>query len=95
MSGLLQELQQFLHSPAGQPLCLYGDCAYPLKVHLQVPYQSAQLTAAQREFNSFMSAIRVAVEWVFGDILTYFAFMDYRKKLKIGLLEKCILYVVC
>ena len=41
MSGLLDQLQQFSHSPAGQPLCIYGDPAYPLRIHLQAPYKAA------------------------------------------------------
>ena len=33
-SGLLQQLAQHSHSPTGQPLCIYGDPAYPLRVHI-------------------------------------------------------------
>ena len=85
MSGLLDQLQQFSHSPAGQPLCIYGDPAYPLRIHLQAPYKAAHLTQDQEAFNSSMSDVRSAVEWVFGDILSYFAFLDFKENLKIGL----------
>ena len=79
MSGLLDQLQQFSHSPAGQPLCIYGDPAYPLRIHLQAPYKAAHLTQDQEAFNSSMSDVRSAVEWVFGDILSYFAFLDFKR----------------
>ena len=85
MSGLLDQLQQFSHSLARQPLCIYGDPAYPLRIHLQAPYKAAHLTQDQEAFNSSMSDVRSAVEWVFGDILSYFAFLDFKENLKIGL----------
>ena len=37
-SGLLPMLQHNAISPTGQPLCVYGDPAYPLRVHLQAPF---------------------------------------------------------
>ncbi|XP_044167233.1 uncharacterized protein [Acropora muricata] len=95
MSGLMDQLQQFSHSPAGQPLCIYGDPAYPLRIHLQAPYKAAHLTQDQEAFNSSMSDVRSAVEWVFGDILSYFAFLDFKKNLKIGLSPIGTMYSVC
>jgi len=85
MSGVLTELNHHAYSPAGQPLCIYGDPAYPLRIHLQAPYRNAHLTPEQQSFNSSMSTVRAAVEWVFGDISTYFALLDFKKNLKIGL----------
>ena len=32
-----------------------------------------------------MSKARVSVEWIFGDIINYFAFLDFKKKLKVKL----------
>ena len=85
MSGLLDELQQYSHSPTGEPLCIYGDPAYPQRIWLQNPYRDGHLTDEQHQFNASMSSVRVAVEWVFGDIVTYFALLDYKRDLKIGL----------
>lgn len=95
MSGFLQNLQQHSFDTSGQPLCIYGDPAYPLRIHLQGPYKGGQLTDDQKEFNSSMSKVREAVEWVFGDIVTYFAFLDYKKNLKIGLSPIGKMYSVC
>ena len=95
MSNLVQQLQQYSHGTTGQPLCIYGDPAYPLRVHLQGPYEAAELTAEQLQYNVSMSGVRTAVEWVFGDRIKYFAFLDFKKNLKIGLSPVGTMYYVC
>jgi len=60
-------------------LCIYGDPAYPLRAHLQRPFQGARLNDMQKQFNTAMSAVRVSVEWVFNDIVNYFKFIDLKK----------------
>ncbi|CAB4016993.1 Hypothetical predicted protein, partial [Paramuricea clavata] len=92
-SGLLQTLEAF--STSGQPMCLYGDPAYPLRVHSQAPFREANLTNRMQLFNTHMSATRVSVEWLFGDIINYFKFLDFKKNLKIGLSSIGKMYVVC
>ena len=42
-----------------------------------------------------MSSVRVSVEWVFGEIAGYFAFVDFKKNQKIGLSEIGRMYKVC
>ena len=42
-----------------------------------------------------MSQVRVAVEWVFGDIANDFKFIDIKKNLKTGLSAVGKFYVVC
>ena len=44
-------------------------------------------------FNKSMSTVRVAVEWLFGDI-NYLKFLDFKKNLKIGLSSIGKMYVV-
>ena len=95
MSGLLQQLQQYSHSPAGAPLCIYGDTAYPHRVYLQAPFRGPQLAANKEAFNTSMSKVRIAVEWLFGDIINYFKFLDFKKNLKIGLSAVGKMYIVC
>ena len=36
-------------------------------------------------FNEAMSAVHASVEWLFGDIINYIKFLDFKKNLKIGL----------
>ena len=93
-SDLLTALEQFAVSPTGQAMCIYGDPAYPLRVNLMAPFRGAALTAEMEAFNKSMSNVRTSVEWLFGDIVEYFRFMDFKKNLKIGLTSSGKLYVV-
>ena len=45
-------------------------------------------------FNTSMSVVRNSVEWIFGDIVNYFRFLDYKKNLKIELSSVGKYYVV-
>ena len=96
-SGFLQDLQRCAISPTGTGhlMCLYGDPAYPLRVNLKGPFKYAILTPQMQEFNAAMSAVRISVEWLFGDIINYFKFIDFKKNLKIGLSSVGKMYVVC
>ena len=94
-SGLFQDLNQSSHDVNGNPLCIYGDPAYPLRTHLLAPCQGARITADQEAFNKSMSSCRIAVEWIFKDILNYFKFLDFKKNLKIGLSAVGVMYSTC
>ena len=52
-SHLLEELEANAFSLDGNPMCIYGDSAYPQRVHLQVPFQNATLTP--------MSSVQAAI----------------------------------
>jgi hypothetical protein len=76
-------------------MCIYGDPAYPLRIQLQAPFRNVALTPQMQAFNTSMSKVRVAVEWLFGDIVNFFKFVDYKKNLKIGLSSVGKMYIVC
>ena len=57
----------------------YGDLAYPLRVNLLAPFRGTVLTAQMEAFNDSMSNVRTSAEWLFGDIVEYFKFMDLKK----------------
>ena len=62
--GLMQQLSQYAFAPNGTPLCLYGDQAYPLIVHLQQPFRNNDaLTYDLRQYNKAISGVRVSVIW--------------------------------
>lgn len=42
-----------------------------------------------------MSKVCLVVEWVFGDIVLYFVFLDFKKNLKMGFSLVGIMYFVC
>ena len=74
-------------APDGTALCIYGDPAYPLRVHLQTGFRGVNLTPVQQNFNRSMSDVRSSVEWAFGEILRDWAFLDFKKKSQVG--PKC------
>lgn len=93
-SGLLRDLNQYAFSLAGQPLCIYGDPAYPIRVHLQCPFRNGALTSQMEAYHTAMSTVRTSVEWLFGDIISYFKFLDFKKNLKLGLSSVGKMYIV-
>lgn len=95
MSGILDQMQQYSVNPDGDFLCVYGDPAYPLRPQLQAPFRGGILTEDQRAWNKSMSTVRVAVEWLFGDIINYFKFLDFRKNLKVFLSAVGKMYLSC
>ena len=73
---------------------LYGDSGYPQQTYIRTPYRVGQLTPAHESFNSAMSRVRQTVEWGFRDIVTTFAFLDFKKNLKVLLQPVGKLYFV-
>ena len=92
---LLNQLQQYSFGQNQRPLCIYGDPVYPLRVHLQVGFKGARLSQQQVDWNTRMSEVRVSVEWIFGDIITSFNFLDFKKNLEIGSSPVGKMYIVC
>ena len=82
VSGLADKLGRF-QRPNGEPYVIYGDPAYGLTRNILAPFRGVRLTDDQQEFNSRMSKLRVSVEWGFGKICQLFAFLDFKKNLKI------------
>ena len=93
-SGLLGDLQRFAFSPTGRPMCIYGDMAYPLRVHLHTPFRHLPLAPPMQEYNESMNSVWIAVEWLFGDITNSFKYLDFKKNLKIGLSSVGKMYIV-
>ena len=93
-SKLLRDLERNAFSPTGEPMCIYGDPAYPHRVNLQCPFRQRVLTPDMEAFTKAMSQVRVSVEWLFGDIVNYFKFLDFKKNLKIGMSSIGKLYLV-
>ena len=84
-SNRLHVLEQNAFSPTGEPMCVFGDPAYPLRVHLQALFRHGKLTPMTEEYNAEMSSVRVTVEWHFGNIINDFKFLDFKNNLKIGI----------
>ena len=61
--SLLQALETNAFFPTGQSMCVYGNPAYPLRIHLQAPFRRAPLTPMMEDFNACTSSVRSSVEW--------------------------------
>ena len=94
-SSLYNKLQQLDHLNNETPVCIYGDPAYPHRPQLQCPFKGARITPQQQQWNKAMSSVRVSVEWIFGDIVNYFKFLDFKKNLKIQLSAVGKMYTCC
>lgn len=81
-SNLPQDMQRYASTPGHvcHSLCVYGDPAYPMRVHLQAPFRNMVLTPQMVNFNKTMSSVGVSVEWLFGDVVEYFKFVDFKNK---------------
>ena len=91
---MLGSLDQYAYTTTGHPVCLYGDPAYPLSIHLQAPFRGNGITLDMEAFNSSMSTVRVSVEWIFGDVVRSFKALDFKNNLKIGLSSVGKMYFV-
>ena len=76
-------------------MSVYGDPAFPLRIHLQAPFRYGLLTPMMKQYNFDMSCVRVTVEWLFGDLIKDFKFLDFKKNLKIGMSSVGKMYLVC
>ena len=92
-SGLEEKLRH-ITKPNKEPYVLYGDPAYGVTNNIISPFKGADLTEAQKHFNKAMSKVRVSVEWGFGKIAQYFAFLDFKKNLKVLLQPVAKYYIV-
>ena len=60
-----------------------------------MPYRGVGITPQMEAFNNSMSSVRTSVEWLFGDIVNYFKFIDFKKTQKIPLSAVGKMYIVC
>jgi len=87
-SVLLQELSQYSFAPDGTPLCVYGDPAYPLRVHLQGFFKGANLTPVGQQFNKAMSQVSFGRVTIWG-LCELLCIPRFQEKLK-NRLETCL-----
>ena len=63
-------------------------------VRFNAQNQGLLLTVQEKDFNRAMSSVSVSVEWKFGKIAQYFAYLDFKKNQKILLQPVGKLYLV-
>jgi hypothetical protein len=80
-SHLLGRVVEWSHAPDGSDLHIYGDPAYGVTKYLISPFKGA--SEKEITFNKRMSSVRETVEYGFQRIVTYCAFLDFKKNLKV------------
>ena len=64
---------------------IYGGPAYCKGNHNVYPYEHANLSPNEIEFNRKMASVRIAVEWEFGRVVSLFKGLHYGKHSKLFL----------
>lgn len=88
--GILQDsnLIPFLRSyDAINGYYVFGDSAYPTNDVMISMYRGQNLPDWAAAFNRLMAKVRVSVEWGYNQVRTNFAYVDWRKQLKIELMS--------
>ena len=78
-SDLLTALNSTLYPQPDTQFAFMGTLPKPLRINLMAPFRGAALTAQTEVFNKSMSNVQMSVEGLFGDIVEYFKFMDFKK----------------
>jgi hypothetical protein len=68
----------------GRQFIIFGDMGYPQNDVLFAPFKKVVLSADEQWFNDNMKVVREPVEWSFGKICSLWAFLDYKKGVKVG-----------
>ena len=74
-SGLLRDLREAAWANDGRALCLYGDPAYPLGIHLQAPFRNVHITQQMERFNEHMSEVKSSCRM---DVWLHFKLLQVR-----------------
>ena len=73
---------------------LYGDPAYPQSGILFGGFRNPREGSPEAAWNTQMSRVREAVEWLFKEIIVQWSFLDFRQSMKIFLSPVGKYYVV-
>ena len=71
-------ISKILHGSMGSPFVSMITPAYPMQIHFQAPYKEGNLIRDQKSYYKAMKGVRITVEWLSGEIKTYFKFVDFK-----------------
>ena len=76
---------------------MYGDLSYPLRVEFKRPFVNpgAGSTPEQKNYKKSMDEVQTLIEYGFRDILSFSDFVDFKKKLRMGLSSVAKMYITC
>ena len=63
----------------GEPYVCYADAGYAVAPGLMRPFADEAINIQHKAFNEVMSGVRICVEWEFGDIVTQWAHVNYKR----------------
>jgi hypothetical protein len=63
----------------GEPFVCYADAGYAVAPGLMRPFADEMINIEHNAFNQVMSSVRICVEWEFGDIVTHWAHVNYKR----------------
>lgn len=72
---------------------IYGDAAYLLRAWLQTAFPRQTATEEEKRYNKSMSAVRIAVEWSYGEVKKHFTSQDFARKLQVRKAPIAVLYI--
>ena len=83
-SAVLDWVTAHPRSPHGYTYTTYADAGYAVAPGLMRPYPDDKINIEHAAFNDVMSSVRVCVEWEFGDIVVYWAAVNFKPQMKIA-----------
>jgi hypothetical protein len=78
-SNVLQWITSHGRCATGEPYVCYADAGYALAPGLMRPFADDAINIEHKAFNQVMSSVRICVEWEFGDIVTQWAHVNYKR----------------
>ena len=90
-------LQRFAISPTGQPMCIYGDPAYPPRVHLKLHFVKVVLLRKCRPTTTRWVKYEFPLNGLLATLLTLLNSLITKKiwRLNSAVWERCTWYVHC
>jgi len=78
-SKVLQWITSHGRCATGEAFVCYADAGYALAPGLMRPFADDSINIQHKAFNEVMSSVRICVEWEFGDIVTQWAHVNYKR----------------
>lgn len=77
----------------GVQFYVHADSGYNRRTVIDVPFQGAHLTRAQKKANTATASVRVTVEWAYKEVKLYWTTVDFKRKLRVGEVAVGMMYM--
>jgi hypothetical protein len=78
-SKILEWITSHGSCASGKSFVCYADAGYAVAPGLMRPFADEKINVEHKAFNEVMSSVRICVEWEFGDIVTQWAHVNYKR----------------